>query len=504
MRTLLASALVLLACGCADRSSSPSGADAPPTVPSGPDAVVLRIPRSGGTVAAYAYPGLDSVIWRSTQRAPALRRIIAFGPEDGYIAAVDTAGSPVRIDLRLGTVFRVRGGAVTSAASFDGGAIYALNADGELTRFTPSGGDWKVRSPLPASALLPQADGSLIVAGAQDNRLLVWRVRPPNDSLSDSVSLDLGEDAMLAETISTTAGTVGDRVYLGGGEHVLAINTRDLSTPLNVEVGDPVQSLVYTPSGDRVFAAIRDEPVLRIVDRFEEGVSGRVRLPGPAQELRMDPLGRTLLVRGAGDTTWVVSVADARVQGTLGGEWRSDLPMVLADGRIAVARGADVMLVNGSSLQDDAKVTGGARDLWYAIRWNGFRPRAAGLDAPVEFRNSAPRPVDTMPSSESSTIAPPQDSVGTPPPLRPTRVTPPRAPRQELFTVSFAALLNERQARDLAKKIRVEGSSPRVVTSERDGRTIYRVVLGPYTSRGEAERIGRISGYNYWVYEGTP
>jgi cell division protein FtsN len=50
----------------------------------------------------------------------------------------------------------------------------------------------------------------------------------------------------------------------------------------------------------------------------------------------------------------------------------------------------------------------------------------------------------------------------------------------------------------------VGGETARVVTSVRDGATIYRVVLGPYRSREEAERVGKESGQSYWVYEGGP
>jgi cell division protein FtsN len=34
--------------------------------------------------------------------------------------------------------------------------------------------------------------------------------------------------------------------------------------------------------------------------------------------------------------------------------------------------------------------------------------------------------------------------------------------------------------------------------------TIYRVVIGPFSTREEAERIARTSGKSYWVYEGAP
>jgi cell division protein FtsN len=38
----------------------------------------------------------------------------------------------------------------------------------------------------------------------------------------------------------------------------------------------------------------------------------------------------------------------------------------------------------------------------------------------------------------------------------------------------------------------------------RDGSTIYRVVMGPYTTREEAERVGREAKQSYWIYEGGP
>ena len=72
------------------------------------------------------------------------------------------------------------------------------------------------------------------------------------------------------------------------------------------------------------------------------------------------------------------------------------------------------------------------------------------------------------------------------------------------WLVSFAALLNEQKARDLAATIHVRNETARVLSTPREGQTIYRVVLGPYPSKDEAERVGRDSKQNYWVYEATP
>jgi cell division septation protein DedD len=72
------------------------------------------------------------------------------------------------------------------------------------------------------------------------------------------------------------------------------------------------------------------------------------------------------------------------------------------------------------------------------------------------------------------------------------------------FTVSFAVLLNDAKARELAAKIVVDGKPARIVTGVNEGTPVYRVVLGPYATRDEAERVGRASGQTYYVYAGTP
>ena len=277
---------------------------------------MLRVSRDGGVMSATRYPDLESTLWRSSARVPALARIIAFGAEDGYLAAVDTSGAPVRIDIRLGTVTTSRDDTVAVASSADGGAIYALTTHGEITRYTPSGGDWRFTPTLPAHALYAQTDGSLIVAGAKGDRAIVWRVRPPGQDVTDSLSFDIGgNEATLRKSLVATAGAVGDRVFFGGNEEVIAVRTRDLAKALEVDIGDPVTAITATPSGDRLFVAIENEELLRVVDRFEEGVKGKITLPGVPRALRMDPLGRVLLARGGADSVYVISLGSDAVIG---------------------------------------------------------------------------------------------------------------------------------------------------------------------------------------------
>ena len=103
MRTaLLASLLALVGCSRGDQEPASTARAAPSaTAPRGPDHLVLRVPRTGGEARVYAYPRLDTVVWRAPS-APAPARVMAFDDEAGSIAFVDAKGAPARIDFRQG------------------------------------------------------------------------------------------------------------------------------------------------------------------------------------------------------------------------------------------------------------------------------------------------------------------------------------------------------------------------------------------------------------------
>ena len=64
---------------------------------------------------------------------------------------------------------------------------------------------------------------------------------------------------------------------------------------------------------------------------------------------------------------------------------------------------------------------------------------------------------------------------------------------------------SEREARRALARLKLPGTTLRVVPRAFDGQTVYRVVAGPFASRAEAERVGRAAGPgNYWVYGGAP
>jgi hypothetical protein len=180
--------------------------------------------------------------------------------------------------------------------------------------------------------------------------------------------------------------------------------------------------------------------------------------------------------------------------------WREDLPFVTPDGAIGLADGPDVVFVDGETLRQKQRVAQGASDYWYAFAWSGFRPRASSLDQPVRFPGA-----DSVDSVARAAAAAESTAAAAPPVPAATHDTTPAVPlAAKGWMVSFFALLDEQKARDLAQTIKVHNESARVLAYPRDGQTIYRVVLGPYPTKDEADRVGRDSHQNYWVYEAAP
>lgn len=501
MRTLLASALVLAACGPADRSDPSASHDAPSASQSrGSDPLVLRVARTGGRARVYAYGRPDSALW-SAPDAPRLGAALGFDPEQGVIAFVDSRGVPGRIDLRSGSVARAGSRSVlANPRSADGSTVFGVSG-GDGVRFT-DGAAWEFDHEREVEELFPLHDGSVIaMSKRRGDAVMLWRLFPPQTRVIDSV-----------EVRGVTEGPWihgGDQLYFGTPGGLAVVDTRSLEPAAPITLESPVRDAVATPSGDRLFMALDAGSQLAVYERFRRQLGAPVKLPGRARALRMDPLGRFLLVRPFdSDSAWIVAVGTRKHVGTVRTAWRIDLPFVGPDGAVATAQGADVVRVDGSTLRPVGRVPGGANDFWYSFQWSGLRPRAAGIDTPVEFDvgvsdsaadsslAAAAAAVDSAPAPDAPPAAAPRPAA---PPAPATR---PAAPSE--WFVSFASVLAEGSAQAIAQSITVGGQRARVVTTVRDGTPMHRVILGPYADRAAADRAGQASGRPYWVYSATP
>jgi cell division septation protein DedD len=463
---------------------------------SGPDQLALRFPRAGGVVRAFAYPTLDSVVWKSSAKAPPLDRILAFDEEAGSVAAVDAKGAPVRIDLRLGGVSRETRPKLAHLTSSDGSAVYGIGSDGSVTRLTPSG-SWTFKPPAPAHDIIPEDDGSLLVLADRGERTAIWQLHPPERSITDT--------ALLPRIARSVRAQAGGRLYFTVDSGLIGVRSRDLSAAPSIRLRHRARALAATPSGDRIYVASEESPEVLVVDRFGEKVDTRIALPGVASELRMDPNGRYVLARPErGDSAWVLAVGTDHRIGTVETAWRRDLPAVTLNGWLALLQGGDVVLLDGETLRPQRRAKGGAKDSWLFVAWNGFRPRAAGLDEPVSFGgDSAAAPDTSTPNAPSDHGA----ARDTQPVARETTRVVTRdtaAQRVQGYTVQFAAVRSAQAAKEIADKTKVEGAPPRVVATAREGVMIYRVVIGPFATHAEAERVAKTSGKAYWIYQGAP
>lgn len=425
---------------------------------------------------------------------PPIDHVLGFDTDGGVVAFVDDKGMARRLDFRASEARFASREKLTGLASVNGADVFGVTAKGDMLRLTPSG-DWTFEPPSPARWIFPQPNGSVIVAGNQGSKTTLSLIRPTDDAIVATATLPLVHRGVRTQ--------IGDRLYFTVDSGLIGVRTRDLSMLKSVRLKNPVAAIVPTPSGDRLYVAMKGSSELTIVNRYSETVNGSVTLPSGASDLRMDPLGQVLLVRPAagGDSAWVVGVGSDKLEGTIQTAWRDDLPAFAPGSTIATLRGADVTMANAVTLEDMNTVKGGAADFWYFVNWNGFRPRSADLDRPVSFDSGESSGAgDSSASTRADSFAPPIRDTA------PTMIVPPPAltnPRATGYVVSFAAVLTAQKASEIAAEITINGTHPQVSATQSGSTTLYRVVLGPFQTREEADKVGKDSRRQYWIYEAS-
>jgi cell division septation protein DedD len=559
---MLAVLLVLAACSSADDR----GATTATASSLGPDAIVLRIPIGGGAARAYRYPALDSVVWRTRAALPANVRPLAFNIDAGTLALTDSNSVAWRLTLGSGQLERAFARPLSELTSLDGSGIFGMHDDSVYRLTSTDATPWHVRSDALPSQLQPLRDGGVLIVATRAGETRLSRYRPP---AADAVDTAVFQGS---ERLISAAG--GDRYYLSDGPNRLrSVRANDLETLGTIELGDSIITTASSPSGDRVYVLGRDgaNAHVQVINKYGDAVVASIAVPVSASALRMDPLGRYLLVRHgpSADSVLVVGIATDDILGRFASPWRDDLPLVFPDGRLATLRGADVVILSAGEFTPETVVAGGAADLWTVVQWNGFR-RRAGDAAPqataalidttatrARAESSAAKAAAALAAagarSDSSAgalmVAKPGDSSrvrgdsstrrlsradsirkvlaaradsatrasrtaarptpeaapAPPAPLprpAPAAATGPSLGERGTFVVQFAALKAERAAQQLASAIRANGERARVVTTSTNGIALYRVILGPFRSRSDAERAGQAAGRDYWVFEG--
>jgi hypothetical protein len=429
----------------------------------------------------YRVPGLAEIPTAIRGRLPQVRRVIGLDPEAEFLyvttpqrdttktkkkspkAKSDTTlkSDVLALDLGSARVDTVASG-IEQAALGPDGTLYTVDGKGRVVSLARR---VRVAWPQPLPAVPVQ------LFGAADQRLVA--ADPPQlitaaaDQPPTSRPLPAGSDV--------AATRWGDVVAVATDSGVLLMDPLGRREATFIALSDHPRALVFSPSGHRIYVARRTEPGLAAIDRFDREEIDGVALPLPAEAIRLDPLGRWLLAKPTGgDSVWVVDLPVKRLVGSVPCTWRVDLPAIGPDGSLLVPRGEDVVSYRPDSLTETGRVKGGASDIWMLTAW---RPRGSYRGAFADADGGAT-------PSDQATAA---DTAG------------PEGP----MYVQVSTSQNEAWSTEMAQQLTRAGLGARVLPPKNpdDG---YRVVLGPYATRAQAEAIGRKLGRPFWIYQPTP
>jgi sporulation related protein len=413
--------------------------------------VAIRLPAKGGVPQLYRLPRLTPIEGVIRGRLPPVERVIGLDPESEFLIVSTAKHELLALDLGSGRVDTVATGIAQAALGPDG-TLYAVDTTRRVislsrrTRFA-----W----PQPLTALprdlFGATDQHLVGVIPQDRLLVAAADQPPTVH-----PIAAGGD--VAATLW------GDLVAVASDSGVTFYDPLGRRNPAFVRLADAPRALAFSPSGHRIYIARRSVPGLAVVDRFERKEIDGVALPGPAAALRLDPLGRWLLARPAvGDSAWIVDLPIKQHTGIVPTKWQADLPAISPDGVLIYRRRDEVLAVRPDSLTEVGKVAHGAGDLWVLTTW-------------------LPRGVPASVASTRSDSAAAEGGAEGP------------------LYVQVSTSQNPEWSGHLADDLSRAGMNARVLPPQHpdDG---YRVVLGPFPSRAQAEATGRRLGRPFWIYQ---
>jgi hypothetical protein len=375
-------------------------------------------------------------------------RTLGADPEQGLVFVFDGKNNVVALDLDTRRV-RTYLENIRYATLGPDGALYAVDTAGsvvQLVRRTPV----RFRSKLQGqpTELYGTMDGSLVARLGGEKPVIEYL---GSDQAPSSTPIPKGHVAF---------SFLGDLVAVAADTAAVMYAPQRKSEPRSIPVSGDARAVMFSPSGHRLYVARAAAPLL-VLDRWDGAVLREIELPGPARELRGDMHGRWLLVRPEqGDSAWVVDVGTGTYLGSTPVRWAEDLPAIAPPHTLLVRRGADLAALDLSApgFTESGRIRGGAADFWLPIAWQP----AQDTDLPFEADSAALAAADTGPARPS-------------------------------VYLQVSSSQNPTWANELSAKLGAAGL-PASVLAPRRSEEVYRVVLGPYATREQAEATGRKIG----------
>jgi hypothetical protein len=440
-------ALLLLASACGGKSDLVAG-NLPASSRAVPTVTALRVPRDGGLARLYRIPSLDSAAWKAADPLPPIATAVGADAEQGLVFALDRKNNVVALDLDTRRV-RTYLENVRYATLGPDGALYAVDTGStvtQLVRRTPV----RFRSKLQGkpTELHGTMDGALLAQLGGKTPALEFL---GSDQAPTSIPIPEGQ---VASTF------LGDLIAVAADSAVVLYSPQNKSKPRSIHVDGDARAVLFSPSGHRIYIARAAAPLL-VLDRFEGTPLREIELPGPARAMRGDMFGNWLLVQPEdGDSLWVIDIGSGKYLGSTAARWTDDLPAVAPPRTLLVRRGTDLVAldVSAAGMPEVGRVKGGAADFWLPVAWHP----AQEDELPIETDSAALAASDTGPA-------------------RPT------------VYLQVSSSQNPAWATELSGKLKAAGLPASVLGPKRSGE-VFRVVLGPYGTREQAEETGRKLG----------
>lgn len=444
---------------------SDPGPQAPPDLPAvGGQVSLIRVPRHGGLVEAYAADSLAEPAWRSRVGVGPMADVLGVNLEARLLLGLDSARRVIAVDLESGGLRQLASGVRTGVFVPDG-SLFTISDDGRITRY-----DLAVPTPY-----RPRLPGPLrFHTGTLSGRFVGLTAARPSELLILGTERALHQAPVPPGEAAATYW--GDLVAVGDGSQVVLFETGEPFRATPVSVGARVQHLAFSPSGHRIYAATNGAGIV-VIDRYSLARVATITVPGEPRAIRTDGSGRWLLARATtGDSAWVIDLATGRLLATVGTRWGPDLPTVAGATTLLARTGGDVvgMDLGRANRPEIGRIVGGGADLWLVSTWLP-RDRARQAAAVAE---------SALVAQDRHLVT---DSVA----------AAPLVPEDRLY-LQVSSSQNPDWSRELARQLDAAGYPSRVLppASVDDG---YRVVVGPYTTREEAEDVGRKLGRPYFV-----
>lgn len=448
-RSLLAVAAALAA-ACGGPDSSPlSGL--PLALHSPGPTTLLRLPARGGDAVAYRTSDLKPIGW-TVAKVPPIREYVGVDLDLGLVYAVDSTRGLVAVDLRAGRARVLRRGVRTAALAPDG-SLFSVDTSGAVTQV-------RGRRPVVIGDRLPASATNLV--GSSSGRLLSLPTGRRADLTVYAPNEPAANFTLVAAPSSATL--TGDLVAVAADSAVLLADPTGQREPQAIEVAGGARAVAFSPSGHRFYVA-GSKDRLTVFDRYDGREIHKIDLPAPGRAIRGDLYGLWLLVRPeSGDSVWVVDVAARRVVATAATAWDDALPIIAPPSLLLVRRGKDVVGLDlaREGLAEAGRVTAGATDHWVALAWA----------PPSSARQAAA--ADSLLPADSATGAGPR------------------------FFLQVSSSRNPEWARELASKISEAGITAAVMEPA-NADDVYRVVVGPFATREQADSTSRSLGMPSFV-----